>query len=203
MLVLPSSYFAPVSQWNLALNAQNYSIENCENFVKQSYRSRCTIYGANGCLDLVVPLKKWKNHTPISEIKISYSDNWKVLHWRSIESAYRNSPYFEFYEETIKDSFFPKQFEYLTEWNAFLEKEIISLLKLNISYRFTDKYEKIETDWRKEIHPKRKLENQGFKFPKYLQVFEEKEGFLPNLSILDVLFNLGPQSSSYIKSLKN
>lgn len=198
--VLPSSCFAPTLHFALLANAENYTIEAKENFVKQSFRSRYEIYAANGKLSLVVPLKKWKNHTPIEKMELSFDENWQQLHWRSIESAYRASPYFEYYDEEIKPLVFSKEPNLITR-NNFIEQQLLKLLKIKSESHFSESYEAHEPDWRKIIHPKNKIEKELVSFPKYIQVFEEKEGFLPNLSILDLIFNLGPESKTYLNRL--
>jgi len=197
---LPTSYFAPILQFALINLNEEYQLEAKEHFVKQTYRSRCEIYGANGKLALVVPLKKWRNHTPINEIEISYDEAWQNLHWRSIESAYRASPYFEFYEEDLKPLFFLET-ALLLERNQILEDSMKEIIGITASTVLTSKYETQQNDWRKKIHPKNKSEELGVNFPKYIQVFEEKHGFIPNLSILDLLFNLGPNCKTYLEKL--
>ena len=199
-IILPSSYFAPILQFALISEADNYVIETKEHFVKQSYRSRFQIYGANGLLNLVVPLKKWKNHTSIEKIEVSYDENWQQLHWRSIESAYRASPFFEFYEEEIKPLIFSEEVNLLKR-NSYTEQAINKILGIKSNLEFTTIYESQEPDWRTIINPKNKVEMESVLNPKYIQVFEDKHGFIPNLSILDLLFNLGPESRLYLKQL--
>lgn len=199
-MTLPSSYFPPIFQFSLIAQVENYKVEFHEHFIKQSYRSRCEIYGANGKLNLVIPLQKWKNNTPIHDIKISYDENWQQLHWKSIESAYRASPYFEFYEEELKPLVFLKM-ESLLERNQILETEIKSLLGIKTIATKTTQYAVEQPDYRIKIHPKNKALQLAVRFPKYIQVFEEKKGFLPNLSILDLLFNLGPESNPYLQTI--
>lgn len=199
-MVLPTAYFPPVLHFALIAQSSTYEIEAFEHFVKQSFRSRCEIYGANGKLTLVVPLKKWKNHSLTHEVKISYDEDWQKLHWKSIESAYRTSPYFEFYEEELKP-LFNLQFESVLEYNQKIEQELKDILAINPKASITKEYREAEVDWRKHIHPKNKKKDLAVNFPKYIQVFEEKHSFIPNLSILDLLFNLGPNSKSYLEQL--
>lgn len=200
MLTLSSSCFAPIIQFTLISGIENYKIESKEHFVKQSFRSRYQIYGANGLLNLVVPLKKWKNHTPIEKIEVSYDEDWQQLHWRSIESAYRASPFFEFYDEEIKPLVFSKEVN-LIQRNTRIESTILKILGIPTINVFTKSYDQQEPDWRMLINPKNKVEIESFSMPKYIQVFEDKHGFIPNLSILDLLFNLGPESKLYLKQL--
>ena len=203
-MILPTAYFPPIFQWAKMIEAQDFLIENHEHFIKQSYRNRCEIYGANGKMNLIIPLKKWKNHSMIRDILISYEENWQKLHWKSIESAYRASPYFEFYEEDLQPFFTKKTFKYLVDFNEVTIELIKQLLKLSFARNITNEFDEVETDkdWRKIIHPKNNLMYTMVEYPKYIQVFEDKKGFIPNLSILDLLFNLGPESSTYLKSIK-
>ena len=201
-MILPSSYFPPIFQFALIARAKEYEVEHSEHFVKQSFRSRCEIYGANGKLSLVIPLNKWKNNCPIQDIQINYDENWQQIHWKSIESAYRASPYFEFYEEDLKPLVFLETTSLLNR-NQILEQEIKDLMGIKTTSTPTLEYTSNETDYRTIIHPKNKELPLTVKFPKYIQVFEEKQGFIPNLSILDLLFNLGPESKTYLQTINN
>ncbi len=199
-LILPSSYFGSIFQYALLAKAKEYRVDGFEHFIKQSYRSRCEIYGANGKMSLIVPLKKWKNHCLTKDILVSYDDNWQILHWRSIESAYRTSPYFEFYEEEVKPLFFLKE-ERLIEYNRVIEKELCQLIQLPVDFIQTAEYIESSPDWRQIINPKNKELKEKNLFQSYIQVFESKFEFIPNLSILDLLFNLGPNSKNYLENL--
>ena len=201
MITLASSYWGPASYFKILSMNEQIAIETQEHFIKQSFRNRCQIYGANGPLNLSIPLRKWKNNAPINQIKISYEDNWQQVHWKSIESSYRASPFFEFYEEEIKPFYQSAEIESLLEFNQKTLFCILNLIKLKPNISETDRFEKQERDWRIIIQPKNKGLNKTFQFPKYIQVFEDKHGFISNLSILDVLFNLGPQTSNYLNSI--
>lgn len=200
-MILPTAYFPSIGQFALAFQAGTYLLETQEHFVKQSYRNRCEIYGANGKQKLVVPVK-WRNHSPMHEVELSYAENWQKLHWKSLESAYRASPYFDFYEEEFRPFFEQKKIQYLLDWNQKLEQRVCELLDLKIEVKETESYETSHPDYRKLISPKKKTFMQRLDFPFYLQVFGDKHGFIPNLSILDLLFNLGPESTTYLKNLK-
>lgn len=199
MITLSASYLAPIVHYALIAQNDSYALDVHENYVKQTYRSRAEIYGANGKLKLIVPLQKRKNRTPMHAIEISYEEDWQRLHWRSFESAYRLSPYFEYYEEEFLPFYENKEYTKLLDFNLALENKIKSLLGLNQTRQLTEKYEEQAVDYRQLIHPKHKLEH--IEFPYYIQVFTEKYGFIPNLSIVDLLFNLGPASSDYLKEL--
>lgn len=202
MIILPSSYLAPVSYFKLISESPKFAIETKEHFIKQTYRNRCYIYGANGNLSLSIPLQKRGNRTTIDQVKISYEENWQKIHWKSMESAYRTSPYFEFYEEEFRPFYESKDIISLLEFNQKIQQTVLNLIKQKVEISLTDKYETSEKDWRKSIHPKNKEHTQAFHFPKYMQVFEDKYGFIPNLSIIDVLFNLGPRTMDYINSVE-
>ncbi len=201
-MILPTSYFSPIFQFALIAQQEEYFVEYHENFIKQSFRSRCEIYGANGKLSLVIPLQKWKNNAPIQSIKVSYDESWQQIHWKSIESAYRASPYFEFYEEDIKPLIFLTTSS-LLERNQIIEAEVKSLLGIKTEAKQTTEYLPSQPNYRAIIRPKNKELPLTVKFPKYIQVFEEKNGFIPNLSILDILFNLGPESKTYLQTINN
>lgn len=200
-MILPTAYFPSIGQFALAFQAGAYLLEKQEHFVKQSYRNRCEIYGANGKQKLVVPVK-WRNHSPVHEVELSYAENWQKLHWKSLESAYRASPFFDFYEEEFRPYFEQKEIQYLLEWNSQLEQRVCELLDLKIEVKETESYKTSHPDYRKLISPKKKTFSQKLDFPPYLQVFGDKHGFIPNLSILDLLFNLGPESTTYLENLK-
>jgi hypothetical protein len=185
-------YFTKLSK------ASEIRFEVFDHFEKQTFRNRTVIYGANGPLKLTVPLVRKGIRTPIHEVTIDNTDNWKTIHWRSLESAYRSSPYFEFYEDHF-EAIYKEEYTDLLTFNKALMEKIFELLKLDIPYHYSTTYEKIPegfTDLRKVIHP-RKNREETFPKTRYIQVFEDKAGFLPNLSILDLLFNEGPNSVSY------
>lgn len=175
-------------------------IEAEENYQKGSYRNRCHIAGANGLLRLSIPLKQGKNEQQnIREVEIAYKEPWQSQHWNSIRSAYGNAPYFEFYAGQLKPHFEEKP-AFLFDFSYGLLQTLLELLQLDASLRLTDAYEK-ETpksllDLRNAIHPKkhRRRADTHFTPAPYPQVFLEKHGFLPNLSILDLLFCTGPQA---------
>lgn len=195
--LLPISYFGPIEEY--ALLAQNDKViyEIKEHFVKQSYRNRCKIYGANGEMRLTVPLiMKSREKTPMDKIRISYSDKWQAQHWKTIVSAYKNSPFFEHYEEDL-NNFFQTEFNYLIDLNKTAQNIILKHSRISVNISETNNYDiSRDSDYRKIITPKK----QPFVTnPRYIQVFEEKHGFQPNLSILDLLFNEGPASNIYLQ----
>tara|TARA_R110000868_G_scaffold111836_7_gene301658 strand:+ start:70 stop:696 length:627 start_codon:yes stop_codon:yes gene_type:complete len=200
-MLFPTAYFGPIFQYALLVDQRKFEIDGKEHFVKQSYRSRCEIYGANGKLKLIVPLQKWNNHSPTETIRVSYDENWPLLHWRSIMSAYRSSPYFEFYEDDLKP-FFDEKFDSLLSLNYAAETRIWNLLNIHCIGDFSESFEPLKAnDPRKIIHPNNSTLLENIEFPEYTQVFSDKFGFIKNLSILDLLFNLGPNSYNYLKNI--
>jgi hypothetical protein len=197
--LLPMLYLPPISFFT-ALNQYkpNILIEKHEHFPKQTYRNRANIYSPDGALTLVVPVVKGsKVHTPTNEVKISNDFRWQRLHWMSLQSCYRRSAYFEFYEDDFA-RFYEQRFENLFDYNAELLEMILKFLKMPLSLSYTDEYHRDYpelTDLRNIIHPKKDIADEQ---KPYFQVFEERKGFLKDLSIIDLLFNQGPQSLNYL-----
>lgn len=197
--VLPMFYLPPVAYFvELNTHKTNLLIEKEEHLIKQTYRNRAHIYSPDGMLALTVPVVKGsKLHTKIKDVKISYDFKWQRLHWMSLQNCYRRSAYFEFYEDDFA-RFYEDRFEYLFDYNEQQLRLLLKLLKLKVDLKFTEEY--IEeypdkADFRLSITPKRDFE---FDQKPYFQLFEERHGFLKNLSIVDLLFNQGPQAMTYI-----
>jgi hypothetical protein len=189
-LVLSTAYLPPISYFKQLLNADEVIIERHEHFVKQTYRNRCHIAAANGLLSLSIPLQKLGDKESISEKRISYAEDWQSLHWRSLVSAYKSSPYFEYFEADFK-LFYEKEHELLFEYNLELLKLLLKLMRIEREIKFTGEYNSIyenTVDLRNAISPKiESAQNTR----SYYQVFANKNGFIPNLSIVDLLFNEG------------
>ncbi|RYY37209.1 MAG: hypothetical protein EOP46_03560 [Sphingobacteriaceae bacterium] len=198
--VLPLFYLPPVEFFTKFNSYKpDIYIEGEEHFPKQTYRNRANIYSPDGPLTLVVPvIKGSKNHTNVKDVRISYDFRWQRLHWMSLQGCYRRSAYFEYYEEEFAP-FYEQRFDFLFDYNQQLLELILRLLKIKTALQFTSEYEANYpvrvADFRSNIHPKR--ENLTTVKP-YFQVFEERYGFLPNLSIVDLLFNQGPQSGLHL-----
>ena len=197
----PIFYFPPVA-WFSALVKESSSVffEQFETFPKQTYRNRTSIYAANGKLSLMIPIQHSGSRL-MKDIQISDVENWRKQHWKSIESAYRGSPYFEFYEDKIKSIVFFEE-RSLLNFNRNALEVLFKILKMDIPFQLTEDYviDFDGTDYRNQFSAKSKEE---FGFPVYYQTFDEKFGFIENLSILDVMCNLGPESLAYLKQIKS
>jgi len=195
----PLFYLAPVSYFS-ALKAVNFEfeMEKWEHFPKQTFRNRATVASPNGPLNLFIPvIKGSKYHTKIKDVKISYDFKWQRLHWMSLQTCYRNSAYFEYYEDEIA-AFYHKETKYLFDFNLELMAWLLKQLKQEPDFKFTDTYQKElpgGTDYRNAALFR--AENyQNFK--PYFQVFDDRNGFLPNMSAVDLLFSQGPQAKLYL-----
>lgn len=198
--ILPLFYLPPVGYFSLLQKlGEDFLIEKHEHLAKQTYRNRASIYSPNGKLDITVPVVKGaKTHTKMKDVRISYDFNWQRLHWLSLESCYRSSAYFEFYEDELS-RFYTNKFEFLFDYNFELLEWLNKKLKLNKNFEVTDEYFddiKPELDFRSIMNPKKQEDIVNNK--SYYQVFEDKHQFLPNLSIVDLLFNQGPQARLYL-----
>ena len=193
-VLLPISYLGPVSYYSVMLQYEEIFIETKEYFIKQSFRNRCKITGANGTQMLTIPKeRKSSDKTLISDISISNKDNWQKLHWQSIVSSYNSSPFFEYYKDELLP-FYNTKHNNIFDFNLKLTKTILGFMQVEKKLNFTSKFQK-ECDVLDFRSSKFIFDNQE----EYQQVFSEKQSFSPNLSILDVLFNLGPETTSYLE----
>ncbi len=197
--LFPLFYLPPVAFFTELLQYKNnFLIEQKEHFPKQTYRNRAQIYSPDGALTLVVPVEKGsKNHRLVKDVKISYDFNWQRLHWLSLECCYRSSAYFEYYEADFAPFYQGKKHVFLFDYNEALLRLVLKLMKLNLEIGFTNDYEADlkGADFRKNIHPKLEYDLQQ---KTYFQVFDDRKGFLKNLSIVDLLFNQGPNTLNYL-----
>jgi hypothetical protein len=200
--ILSTAYLGPIQYYQKLLIYPEIIIEHHEHFIKQTYRSRCDIYSPNGILTLSIPLEKRNKRQAVKDVKISYEYNWQTLHWRSLESCYRRSPFFEYFEDDLRPFYEDKKFNFLIDLNEAIQQEIVSLLKQKIKYGFTTEYKSSyenADDFREIISPKESLNaDPSFRPKPYSQVFETRHGFLPNLSVADLLFNEGSRATDYI-----
>jgi hypothetical protein len=201
VVLLPTAYLPPI-QWFVYLFAtKKVFIEQYETYPKQTYRNRCEIATANGRLALTIPVIKVNgNHTKTKDIEISDHQNWQVLHWRALTAAYANSPYFMYYQDEFEPLFVHK-FQNLMDFNFALLENVMKLISIEKEVELTNTYEFNPPgvlDLRGEISPK--ITFDKFPLPEYYQVFKEKNRFIPGLSIIDLLFNMGPESAGLLKS---
>lgn len=198
-MIFPAFYFGPVSYFAELIHAENLKLEAYEHFPKQTYRNRCYIQGANGKLRLAIPTKH-NGARAIKDIQISDDYNWQKEHFKSLVSAYKSSPYFEFYEDDLAPVFEQKE-KFLLDLNLKTLAFINSKLKLDLKFDLTEKHELVDEDLDFRNRFNAKTDPAG-NHPEYMQVFGEKFGFMPDLSILDLLCNEGPKSSTYLDELK-
>lgn len=199
---MSTAYLPPISWVNLVLDNDSVFIEAWETYPKQTYRNRCRIAAANGILALSIPVNKVNGkHTMTKDIEICYEEDWQRLHRRSIEDAYINSPFFLYFWDEI-DPYFKKKYRFLLDLNMELTQTLFGILGRSIELHITEGFEKEPEeleDHRYTITPKLPVEED--KFPRYTQVFEEKNGFHPDLSIIDLIFNEGPAAKDYFNNL--
>ncbi len=198
-ILLSSAYFPPIQYFKEIITADTVYIERYEYYEKQTYKNRCAVQTANGMQFLSVPVKKISGKKSIiSDIEIDYSENWQKKHKRAVDSAYSKSPFHEFYIDAFND-IFNKKYKFLWDLNIDILNICLSELEIKTKIEFTTSYKSDvnEKDFRNLIHPKRKIEDAFFN-NEYRQVFSERFEFMPNLSILDLLFNLGTESLIYL-----
>lgn len=205
---LSTAYLAPIEYYSKLLSYGIIYIEQHDNYTKQTYRNRCNIIGPGGVLPLSIPtVRPDTPKCPMKDIRISDHGNWRHLHWNAIESAYNNTPFFEYYKDDFAP-FYEKKYEFLFDFNEELRRLICELIDMEPNIRYTSAYKadfaKHEVDFREVIHPKKDvaLEDPEFVVQPYYQVFEAKHGFLPNASIIDLLFNMGPESVLVLQKSK-
>lgn len=210
--LLSSAYLAPVQYYTKLISYPVTLIEYWESYLKQTYRNRTVILAANGPLQLSLPVTDGPHaRGPIRDLKLSYDHNWQQMHWRGILSAYNNSPFYEYYSDDLAPYFHEKKWKYLIDFNTAIQNTVLKLINLELVIRYSEAFyplgEVPETfdDFRYTIHPKKlkRVPDSRFSPLPYTQVFDEKWGFIPNLSILDLLFNEGPQTVSYLRSCIN
>ncbi|MDX2280829.1 MAG: WbqC family protein [Saprospiraceae bacterium] len=202
--MLELGYLPPVSWMCLLWNTPQLKIEACEHFQKGSYRNRCHIAGPNGVQRLSIPLFKGKHQqTAIREVRIAYDTPWQRLHWRSILAAYGNAPYFEHYADGLAP-FYHKNHTFLFDFNLLLLEFVLQKINYPGSLQFTETFEvpssAVSNDYRNQLSPKQPTAAAWFQPAPYAQVFMERSGFLPDLSVLDLLFCYGKQSGKILEA---
>lgn len=198
-ILLPVFYLPPVSWFSAFLNPE-YSVflEKYENFPKQTYRNRANIYGANGALSLIIPICHTGKRA-YRDTEISYREDWQKLHWKSIKTAYQSSPYFEFYEDRLQ-KIFSSNAKLLLDFNENALQIILEILKQEKEFAWTEEYLKVppQLDLRNYFSAK---QPSAQSLPEYYQTFSDKHGFLQDLSIIDLLCNKGPETTTYLKNI--
>ena len=197
-------YLGPVAYYALLAGSGQVTIEAHENFVKSTYRNRCEILTAAGPMRLSIPLAAGRDHhQPYKEVKISYNEDWQRYHWKSIVSAYNNSPYFEYYRHHFEPIYTDKQ-PYLFDWNTKLFDKVCAILKLEATIAYTSGYQMPPAtgygDMRSKVHPSTDKDAAGemVVITPYYQVFADRHGFFPKASIIDLIFNEGPASKGLL-----
>ena len=197
---LTSAYLGPVEYYAKLYACEKAYIECYDNYVKQTYRNRCVIAATDGPLSLTIPTEKSDSlKCSMKDIRISDHGNWRHMHWNALVSNYRNSPFFEYYADDFR-VFYEKKYPFLWDFNQEICALVCDLIDIHPQMEGTTEYlkEVPETafDFRETIHPKRdyQKEDPTFVAEPYYQVFKDKLGFLPNLSVADLLFNMGPES---------
>ena len=197
-ILVSTAYLPPVEYFSLISQSAEVLIEKEENYLKQSYRNRCYILSAHGTQMLTVPVYLGSFHKTLTkDIRIDYSKRWQQVHSGAFKSSYNSSPYYEFYNE-IFDKIISKNHVFLLDLNMDLTLAILKLLKVSSSLSYTTDFisiGSIENDFRYKITPKKESSFQG---KEYIQVFNNGNGFTPKLTILDLLFNTGPDSGNYL-----
>jgi len=200
------TYLGPLQLYSRYYTSQAVIIEQHDSYQKQTYRNRCDIYGANGRLSLVIPVKHEKGiRLMTKDVRIDYDTDWRRLHWKGIESAYRSSPYFEYYCDFF-EPYYRKKFVFLIDLCLRLNDEVLKILHIPGKPELTNEF--IFPGRRPDIiylrtiiSPKLDIgSDKEFKAIEYSQVFRNVHGFIPNLSILDLIFNMGPECGTVLRA---
>lgn len=200
--LLSTTYFGPIQWYQKLCRYDEVIIERHESFAKQTYRNRCIIATTNGLQPLTVPVERPENgelhHTPIGELQVSDHGNWRHIHWNALMSAYNESPFFEYYADDLRP-FFEERWGNLFDFNLATCRKVCELLDIHPNISISEEFTPVDnlpadiTDFRNAINPKHPLPDPDFTPRRYYQVYDGKFGFQPNLSILDLLFNMGPE----------
>ena len=199
--LLQSTYFGPVQWYQKLYRYDSILIEQHDTYQKQTFRNRCVIATANGVQALTVPVEAAGEKCTMKEVRISDHNQWRRVHWNALQSAYSESPFFEYYQDDIRP-FFEKKYDYLIDFNEAIRQKICELIDIEPKVEYTEEFisstPSTIADYREVIHAKHPQPDADFTPMRYWQVFERKHGFQPNLSILDLLFNMGTESVFYL-----
>ncbi|HPL93741.1 MAG TPA: WbqC family protein [Paludibacteraceae bacterium] len=195
-VVLTSTYLGNIQFYSKLVHFSEIWIEQHCHYTKQTYRNRCKIATANGVMALSIPtIKPATEKCKTKDIRIDNSQHWQQIHWRALEAGYNSSPFFEYYKDDFAP-FYTNKFEFLVDYTFQLQSLVIALLELDCKVQLTEAYTTYDDalDYRDALSAKKEIEDNDFVISSYYQVFENKFGFIPNLSILDLLFNMGNES---------
>ncbi len=197
-IFVTSAYLPPVEYFSKIVRAEKVFIEAEENYRKQSYRNRCYILTSQGPGHLVVPVFLGSFHkTPVRDIRIDYTRRWQKVHIGALASAYGSSAFFIYYFGVIEEILL-RRYKYLLDLNMDLLTTLLKLLNINVEIKYTKTFMPVrnaEGDFRYSIDPKKE---SSFSQKEYFQVFRDKHGFVPQLSIIDLIFNMGPGTPDYL-----
>jgi hypothetical protein len=200
-ILVSTAYLPPIGWVKEVADARNVRVEAMETYPKQTFRNRCQILTANGVLSLSIPVSKpLGRKSKTRDIRIFYGENWQRMHRRAIDTAYRNAPFYEFYMDGLLP-FYRKKFDFLLDFNLELTHSLLQMMDIPANLSITKAYVdegREATDLRQAFSPK----NTKGETPcnKYIQVFSEKFGFVPGLSIIDLLFNEGPAAKACLSN---
>lgn len=206
-MVFPALYNAPINYYARLTGQSAVVLEQYDSYTRQTYRNRCRIMGPNGLITLSIPvIKEQGEKNLMKDVRIDYGSHWNRIHWKSLVASYASSPFFEYFRDEFLP-FYERKFTRLIDLNHRLTEHTLLLLGLKVPVRLSESFTSItsERDPRHYIHPKKNqaVADPGFQPQAYHQVFADRFGFRSNLSILDLLFNLGPEALSYLQgSLK-
>lgn len=198
--LLQTTYFGPIQWYQKLYRYDRCLIEQYDSYQKQTYRNRCVIATANGLQALTVPVEGTGEKCVVRDLRISDHNQWWRVHWNALLSAYNESPFFDYYADDIRP-FFEKKYEFLIDFNEAICQKVCELIDIQPNIERTTDYQRQTDnmdDYRAVINAKHPLVDSDFHSRRYWQVFEGKHGFQANLSILDLLFNLGPESIFYL-----
>ena len=201
--LFPTAYMPPTVYFALLLPCDTVVIEAQETFPKQTWRNRTAILSAQGVLNLSIPvIKPHGNKTITADIRIDATQKWQNNHWRAIESAYNKSPYFLYYKDAIKALIYSDEKSLLAYNCAFL-RFFLACFKMEKEIVFTEEYRFVpeDEDLRLRLTPKKPFLRSSEQFPAYYQVFSDRFPFVPNLSVLDLLVNEGPDGAGYLREV--
>lgn len=207
--LLSTTYFGPVQWYQKLYRYDRVLIEQHETFQKQTYRNRCLIATTQGVQALTVPIvhpaapaKNLQSSVfSLQSLRLSDHGEWRRQHWQAIQSAYGESPFFEYYEDDLRPFFTERWWELLIDFNDAICRKMCELIDIHPNMEYTTHFAPLSgggSDFRDVIRPKHPLPDPDFQSRPYYQVFAQKHGFLPNLSILDLLLNMGPESIFYL-----